>query len=151
MRATGFLTRYAMRKWDQQAKKMSAGELSELAGSATDLAVRAARLAAYCDTRYHYPEKHDEAVKHQNRTARNVRRVLGFTYPKDDITFGVLFALVLALAGTACGSPSPTAPAVPVCHTETVPERQECVPVFYNAGIIFQCYIIPATTRQVCQ
>ncbi len=56
------------------------------ADQAGDLAVRAARLAAYMNARY-LGQDHAAGVKAQNRAARELRRALGFTYPSLDIDF----------------------------------------------------------------
>lgn len=51
-----------------------------------NIAVRAARAASYFGARMR-GEKHEHAVREQNRVAVKVRRALGYTYADDLITF----------------------------------------------------------------
>lgn len=69
---------------------MRSEEKQALSSWLAQASIHAARLMAYVETRYGMgcgDQGHQAAVKTSNRTVAKVRRALGFTYPKDDITF----------------------------------------------------------------
>jgi len=59
----------------------------ELAKAAEDYAIWLLRAASYIDSRVYDMQGHDRAVKEQNKTAYKVRKALGYSYPKQDITW----------------------------------------------------------------
>lgn len=58
-----------------------------LADCAEGFAIWLIRAATYLNARIYLMQGHDQAVKAQNRVARMVRKALGYTYPRQDITF----------------------------------------------------------------
>ncbi len=51
------------------------------------LAVRLIRMSVYLEERAFWGNSHQAAVKKQNRIASQVRKVLGFSYYKQEINF----------------------------------------------------------------
>lgn len=66
---------------------MPVAEAQQLVRMLEANAVEAARRAAYIEARCVDRRSHADAVKAQNRLATKVRRALGFTYPKQDVSF----------------------------------------------------------------
>lgn len=82
--------------WPRRIGRYTDVERQEIARILDSIAVRAARAAAYISrvrTAGHTrkgkpgPSTHAAAVTAQNRTARQVRRALGYTYPDQPINF----------------------------------------------------------------
>lgn len=51
------------------------------------LALRLIRISVYLEARAFFDDDHRAAVKKQNRVASQVRKVLGFSYYKQEINF----------------------------------------------------------------
>lgn len=62
-------------------------ELDARASNLMDLAVRMIRMAVYLEARTAMGMSHEKAVDKQNRVARNVRKALGYSYPRQDYHF----------------------------------------------------------------
>lgn len=75
-----------MVNWSQQIATLDTKEMCNIEDQAWDAIVRMARIATYVEFRAG-GYTHTRAVKEQNKMATKVRRVIGFSYPKDDITF----------------------------------------------------------------
>jgi hypothetical protein len=79
-----------MVEWEASADKMTTAERGEVARALNTMAERAARAASYFEERYGYgcgDQGHSRAVKKQNKLAERIRKALGFTYAKQDVTF----------------------------------------------------------------
>lgn len=63
------------------------GHCQELADCAESYAIWLLRVSTYLNARSYLMQGHDRAVKSQNRIAAAVRKALGFSYPRQDITF----------------------------------------------------------------
>lgn len=81
-----FLNMYPMVEWRKEVERMSLDERRRLADDAAALAIKAARLAAYAEAARANLGPY-KALRNQNSVAAKVRRALGFTQAKDDITF----------------------------------------------------------------
>lgn len=76
-----------MVQWDMLWDEMlSEGSYHSAERWLVDACVLYARAWAYLSCRSN-TGSHADAVKAQNRTAARVRKALGFTYPKDEVTF----------------------------------------------------------------
>lgn len=76
--------------WSQLFAGAHDDDLRLIANRLRELAVGAIRMAAYVDARGgegHGDQGHEAAVKAQNDLAENVRNVLGYQHPRDEITF----------------------------------------------------------------
>lgn len=79
-----------MVEWEAIADKLTTAERGELANTLNQIAQRATRAATYFEERYGYgcgDQGHATAVKKQNKVVERVRRVLGFSAPRLDVTF----------------------------------------------------------------
>lgn len=61
--------------------------LDEVANALDSYAVHLTRMAAYLSGRIWFGMNHKEAVRRQNSRAAKVRRAIGYTFPKLDISF----------------------------------------------------------------
>lgn len=76
--------------WQAIADAMTASERDEVSRKLENSAVWMSRAAAYFEERGGYgcgDQGHSAAVKVQSKQAEKVRRALGFSYPKQNITF----------------------------------------------------------------
>ena len=76
--------------WSSTAERLEPEQLMELEREAVVHAVHYARLSEYLSCRHGCgcgDQGHDDAVKAQNKVAAKVRRALGFTLPRQDISF----------------------------------------------------------------
>lgn len=86
--------RAAPATWDRRHARDTARERRqphsasriEIASMLDDITTRAARASVYITTRHH-GGTHADAVRAQNRIARKIRKVLGYTYPDQPIHF----------------------------------------------------------------
>jgi cytidylate kinase len=79
-----------MVEWEAAADRMNARERAEIADALNQITQRAARAASYFEERYGYgcsDRGHAEAVKAQNKLVAKIRKALGFSYPKQDVSF----------------------------------------------------------------
>lgn len=85
-----------MVEWRERIDRAPARDRLDAEAQALDLAVRAARISAYLgtlaelgrDARHPTDDfDHARAVTRQNAVAARVRKGLGFTIPRDDISF----------------------------------------------------------------
>lgn len=91
-------------------------------------------------------------LAHANHAAAYLRRALKSVEGAHRHALRMLPMLAILALTIACGSPSPTVPAVSVCHIETVPASDHCDTFFDAAGRPYLlCYTIPASTHQVCK
>lgn len=87
------LLRTPMVKWRARTAKLTNTERQKLIDELDALAIRCARLSGYLTSQLiggNDPtddQIHAAAVARSNRTARKVRKALGFTYANDPITF----------------------------------------------------------------
>lgn len=75
--------------WPSMARALTDTERRELADWLDSLAERAVRLSGYLEG-IHTSEDifdHPQAVKRSNRKVSKVRKAIGFTQPRNDITF----------------------------------------------------------------
>ena len=72
--------------WELYFEHSPLPDIKEVAQALERISERAARLAAYLNERA-YDGNHHQAVRAQNSMGTKVRRVLGFTYPKQDLNF----------------------------------------------------------------
>ena len=71
----------------REAYELNVGNVwSDTERTAAHVAIRNARLSAYLSRRM-AGASHEVAVRHQNAVAAKVRKALGFTYFKDDVSF----------------------------------------------------------------
>lgn len=75
-----------MAEWDHWLAKLPANRRTAIEDAAVALAVRCGRLAAYTAARG-AREIHEKAVVRQNKVAAALRKLFGFSYPVNDITF----------------------------------------------------------------
>ncbi len=84
------LTELEPSQWNESFSDIASDDLRLLSNSLIQLAVKAARMAAYIDARGGDNQKdlgHSEAVKAQNEIGEKIRTLLGFQHPKADIVF----------------------------------------------------------------
>ncbi len=79
-------------EWQAAVDRMSRLKRGDIASHLNAMAIRFARAAVYMERRYGCygwagDEGHSYAVKEQNLAVTKVRRALGFTAAKDDLTF----------------------------------------------------------------
>lgn len=89
-RTTEELLALPMVEWEQAAGKYDDGTLAGMSDILDSRIQRMARLRAYVDYRGGLgcgDHGHLDAVKGQNRLVAKIRRVMGFTYPRDDRSF----------------------------------------------------------------
>lgn len=72
--------------WDEIIGGCGAQVQDTIEGHADGLAVYFARMSAYTSARM-LDQGHSTAVRKQNATANKVRKALGYSYPKADISF----------------------------------------------------------------
>lgn len=68
-------------------KAMHPDHAQALIDCAEGFAIWLLRVATYMNARVYLMQDHDHAVAAQNRVAKAVRKALGFSYPRQDITF----------------------------------------------------------------
>ena len=76
--------------WDANVSELSMSEKQELARWLDGITERAARLSGYLDARgviTGSDNGHADGVKGSNRQAAKVRKALGFTQPRHDLSF----------------------------------------------------------------
>ncbi len=73
-------------KWQEVFEAVAAEDRTGFVRDLEALAERATRMAAYFNRR-HLGNDHAAAVRKSNSAGTAVRRALGFSYPKQDITF----------------------------------------------------------------
>lgn len=73
-------------EWEEKLNAMTPAEREKLTRDAAELATWFARVSAYAAQFDAF--SHTNAVKHQNKAARTVRKALGYSYPASaDIHF----------------------------------------------------------------
>lgn len=72
--------------WSSKVDSLTADELRELEQDLAAHAEQAAMATGYVVARYH-SQDHGKSVKSANRFCTAIRRVIGFTYPKSDLSF----------------------------------------------------------------
>jgi hypothetical protein len=87
----------SMAAWRAQLDELDASRRDELVSELDAIVERAARLRAYVDAYnpdfrfnpdpYHTATSHTFAVKASNTLAAKVRKALGYTYSRQDVTF----------------------------------------------------------------
>jgi hypothetical protein len=76
--------------WCETFSGIHGEDLRLISNSLIKLSVRAARMSSYIDGRGGEGKSdrgHEEAVRNQNLCAKNVRAVLGFQHPEENIDF----------------------------------------------------------------
>lgn len=80
----------AMVEWEEAVRMLTSAQIQEVQNRCDAMAERAARLSGYLDARGATgcgDSGHSEGVKRSNKKAHRVRKALGFTYPRKDISF----------------------------------------------------------------
>ena len=72
-------------QWDSFTAMLTPNQIERLADQLSSEAQALTRAAVYFETRR--ISRHAGAVKAQNKAATVVRKVLGYTYPRDVLTF----------------------------------------------------------------
>lgn len=65
----------------------SPGKLQQIADRLEGYAIHLLRIAVYIDARAYFVMSHERAVDRSNGLAAKVRKALGYSYPKQDISF----------------------------------------------------------------
>lgn len=61
--------------------------LQDVDSDLQDVIQKAVRVQAYLEARLYDMQEHDAAVKYSNKTIAKVRKALGYTYARQDLSF----------------------------------------------------------------